>query len=73
MTWAVPRWSPRPRRARRCWRARSGCGLRAVGVNFRDVLIGLGMVADGRVLGMEGAGVVLEAGPGVSGLAPGRR
>ena len=44
-------------------------GLRAVGVNFRDVLAGLGMVADGRVLGMEGAGVVLEAGPGASGLA----
>ncbi|MFG2833045.1 SDR family NAD(P)-dependent oxidoreductase, partial [Streptomyces sp. NPDC048434] len=47
-------------------------GLRAVGVNFHDVLAGLGMVVDGRVLGMEGAGVVLETGPGVSGLTVGQ-
>nr|WP_275883819.1 type I polyketide synthase [Streptomyces sp. FXJ1.172]WEO93665.1 SDR family NAD(P)-dependent oxidoreductase [Streptomyces sp. FXJ1.172] len=47
-------------------------GLRASGVNFRDVLVGLGMVADGRVLGGEGAGVVLEVGPGVEGLAVGQ-
>ncbi|MEU6201923.1 acyltransferase domain-containing protein, partial [Streptomyces sp. NPDC047061] len=46
-------------------------GLRAAGVNFRDVVAGLGMVADGRVLGGEGAGVVLETGPGVTGLAVG--
>ncbi|WP_435179445.1 SDR family NAD(P)-dependent oxidoreductase, partial [Actinacidiphila sp. bgisy145] len=47
-------------------------GLRAVGLNFHDVLHGLGMVADGRVLGGEGAGVVLEAGPGVDGLVVGQ-
>ncbi|WP_435138130.1 MDR/SDR family oxidoreductase, partial [Actinacidiphila sp. bgisy144] len=47
-------------------------GLRAAGVNFRDVVAGLGMVADGRVLGGEGAGVVLEAGPGVDGLVVGQ-
>ncbi|MBI0318851.1 SDR family NAD(P)-dependent oxidoreductase, partial [Streptomyces javensis] len=47
-------------------------GLRAVGVNFRDVVTGLGMVADGRVLGGEGSGVVLETGPGVTGLAVGQ-
>ncbi|WP_344318175.1 SDR family NAD(P)-dependent oxidoreductase, partial [Streptomyces javensis] len=47
-------------------------GLRAVGVNFRDVVTGLGMVADGRVLGGEGSGVVLEIGPGVDGLSVGQ-
>ncbi|WP_344318333.1 alcohol dehydrogenase catalytic domain-containing protein, partial [Streptomyces javensis] len=47
-------------------------GLRAVGVNFHDVLAGLGMVVDGRVLGMEGSGVVLETGPGVTGLSVGQ-
>ncbi|MBI0316343.1 type I polyketide synthase [Streptomyces javensis] len=47
-------------------------GLRAVGVNFRDVVAGLGMVADNRGLGGEGAGVVLEIGPGVTGLTAGQ-
>ncbi|KUM87808.1 hypothetical protein AQI88_40485 [Streptomyces cellostaticus] len=47
-------------------------GLRAAGVNFRDVVAGLGMVSDGRVLGGEGAGVVLETGPGVTGLTVGQ-
>ncbi|WP_346168589.1 alcohol dehydrogenase catalytic domain-containing protein, partial [Streptomyces javensis] len=47
-------------------------GLRAVGVNFRDVVAGLGMVSDGRVLGGEGSGVVLEIGPGVDGLSVGQ-
>ncbi|QUR68818.1 SDR family NAD(P)-dependent oxidoreductase [Mycobacterium spongiae] len=51
--------------------------LRAAGVNFRDVVLSLGLlppeqtVASGRVLGCEGAGVVVEVGPGVSGLAVG--
>ncbi|MEU3522239.1 polyketide synthase dehydratase domain-containing protein, partial [Streptomyces sp. NPDC006654] len=48
-------------------------GLRAVGVNFRDVVTGLGMVADVRGLGGEGSGVVLETGPGVTGLTVGQR
>ncbi|MFI2190967.1 SDR family NAD(P)-dependent oxidoreductase, partial [Streptomyces sioyaensis] len=47
-------------------------GLRAAGVNFHDVVGGLGMVVDGRVLGAEGAGVVLETGPGVTGLTVGQ-
>ncbi|WP_198549196.1 type I polyketide synthase, partial [Streptomyces sp. PRh5] len=47
-------------------------GLRAAGVNFRDVMTGLGMVADNRGLGGEGAGIVLETGPGVDGLTVGQ-
>jgi polyketide synthase 7 len=43
----------------------------AVGVNFRDVLVALGMYPGGGELGAEGAGVVVEVGPGVSGLAVG--
>ncbi|WP_159058958.1 type I polyketide synthase, partial [Streptomyces caeruleatus] len=48
--------------------------VRAAGVNFRDVLVALGVVsADALGLGGEGAGVVTEVGPGVSGLMPGDR
>ncbi|MEU1844078.1 type I polyketide synthase [Micromonospora sediminicola] len=48
--------------------------VRAAGVNFRDVLIALGMYPDASaVMGSEGAGVVLEVGPGVTGLVPGDR
>ncbi|KZS62298.1 type I polyketide synthase [Mycobacterium ostraviense] len=43
----------------------------AVGVNFRDVLVALGMYPGGGELGIEGAGVVVEVGPGVSGVAVG--
>jgi acyl transferase domain-containing protein/NADPH:quinone reductase-like Zn-dependent oxidoreductase/NADP-dependent 3-hydroxy acid dehydrogenase YdfG/acyl carrier protein len=43
----------------------------AVGVNFRDVLVALGMYPGGGELGAEGAGVVVELGPGVEGLAVG--
>ena len=43
----------------------------AVGVNFRDVLVALGMYPGGGELGAEGAGVVLEVGPGVTGLGVG--
>ncbi len=43
----------------------------AVGVNFRDVLVALGMYPGGGELGVEGAGVVVEVGPGVSDLAVG--
>ena len=49
-------------------------GIRAAGVNFRDVLNVLGMYpGEAGQLGLEGAGVVLEAGAGVHGLAPGDR
>ncbi|BBY20823.1 polyketide synthase [Mycobacterium stomatepiae] len=43
----------------------------AVGVNFRDVLVALGMYPGGGELGVEGAGIVLEVGPGVAGLCVG--
>ncbi|MGV9856085.1 SDR family NAD(P)-dependent oxidoreductase, partial [Streptomyces sp. NPDC003442] len=48
--------------------------VRATGVNFRDVLKGLDMLpADSRQPGGEGAGVVVEVGPEVTGLVPGMR
>ncbi|HEY3468010.1 MAG TPA: SDR family NAD(P)-dependent oxidoreductase, partial [Amycolatopsis sp.] len=46
--------------------------VRAAGVNFRDVLIGLGMYPDpDAVLGSEAAGVVVEVGPGVEAVRVG--
>jgi 4-hydroxyphenylalkanoate synthase len=45
--------------------------VRAVGVNFRDVVMALGMYPGPAELGGEGAGVVVEVGPGVSGVAVG--
>ena len=48
-------------------------GVRAAGVNFRDVLITLGMYPGEASVGGEGAGVVLEVGPGVIDLAVGDR
>jgi acyl transferase domain-containing protein/NADPH:quinone reductase-like Zn-dependent oxidoreductase/acyl carrier protein len=48
-------------------------GIRAAGLNFRDVLIALGMYPGEAPLGSEAAGVVLEVGPGVTDLAPGER
>ncbi|WNV87567.1 type I polyketide synthase [Umezawaea sp. Da 62-37] len=54
--------------------------LRAAGLNFRDVLLALGVIppsvdpdATSTGQGGEGAGVVLETGPGVTGLRPGDR
>ncbi|MGN6337704.1 SDR family NAD(P)-dependent oxidoreductase [Mycobacterium sp.] len=43
----------------------------AVGVNFRDVLVALGMYPGGGQLGAEGSGMVVEVGPDVTGLAVG--
>jgi 4-hydroxyphenylalkanoate synthase len=44
----------------------------AVGVNFRDVVAALGMYpGQAPVLGAEGAGVVIETGPDVAGVAVG--
>jgi acyl transferase domain-containing protein/D-arabinose 1-dehydrogenase-like Zn-dependent alcohol dehydrogenase/NADP-dependent 3-hydroxy acid dehydrogenase YdfG/acyl carrier protein len=44
----------------------------AVGVNFRDVLVALGVYPGANlVLGGEGAGVITEVGPDVTGLAIG--
>ncbi|PWW60495.1 acyl transferase domain-containing protein, partial [Actinokineospora spheciospongiae] len=48
-------------------------GVRAAGMNFRDPLIALGEYPGYDLLGSEGAGVVLEVGPGVDDLAPGDR
>ncbi|MEU3860744.1 SDR family NAD(P)-dependent oxidoreductase [Streptomyces sp. NPDC028722] len=47
--------------------------VRAAGMNFRDVLIALDMYPGRAAIGGEGAGVVLETGPGVTALAPGDR
>ncbi|MFH8979136.1 SDR family NAD(P)-dependent oxidoreductase, partial [Streptomyces sp. NPDC017890] len=48
--------------------------VHAAGVNFRDVLLALGMYPDKTgLLGSEAAGVVLETGPGVDGVVPGDR
>ena len=43
----------------------------AAGVNFRDVLVALGMYPGAADLGAEGAGIVTEVGPGVTELAVG--
>ncbi|MFF2331894.1 SDR family NAD(P)-dependent oxidoreductase [Streptomyces sp. NPDC058103] len=47
--------------------------LHTAGLNFRDVVVALGMVDDPRPVGGEGAGVVLEVGPDVTRLRPGQR
>ncbi|WP_158263025.1 type I polyketide synthase [Amycolatopsis sp. CA-128772] len=47
--------------------------VRAAGLNFRDVLITLGMYPGQALMGGEAAGVVLEAGERVRGLAAGDR
>ena len=48
-------------------------GVRAAGLNFRDVFVSLGFMPGESAIGSEGAGVVLEVGEGVSDLAPGDR
>ena len=49
-------------------------GVRCTGVNFRDVLIALGLYPDpGADVGCEGSGVVLEIAEDVVGVAPGDR
>lgn len=48
--------------------------VRSVGLNFKEVLLALGMLPmpeDGLSLGLECAGVVTEVGPDVIGLEPG--
>jgi acyl transferase domain-containing protein/NADPH:quinone reductase-like Zn-dependent oxidoreductase/acyl carrier protein len=48
-------------------------GMRTGGLNFRDVLISLGMYPGAASVGIEGAGVAVEVGPGVEGIAIGDR
>ncbi|MDT8912319.1 SDR family NAD(P)-dependent oxidoreductase [Amycolatopsis sp. PS_44_ISF1] len=48
-------------------------GIRAAGLNFKDVVVALDLVPGLSGLGGEVAGVVLETGPGVPGLAAGDR
>ena len=45
--------------------------LRAIAANFRDVMITLGMFTHDALLGGEGAGAVVEVGPGVTEFAVG--
>ncbi|OBA78320.1 polyketide synthase [Mycobacterium sp. 1164966.3] len=45
--------------------------LRAIAANFRDIMITLGMFTHDGLLGGEGAGVVVEVGPGVTEFAVG--
>ncbi|MGW1642107.1 SDR family NAD(P)-dependent oxidoreductase [Streptomyces lavendulae] len=45
--------------------------VRAAGLNFRDVMIALGMYPGLARMGNEGAGIVTEVGPGVTGIAVG--
>ena len=47
--------------------------MRAAGLNFRDVLIALGVYPGEAAIGGEGAGVVVEVGPEVGDLSPGDR
>ncbi|MFJ2816607.1 SDR family NAD(P)-dependent oxidoreductase [Streptomyces sp. NPDC087294] len=47
--------------------------MRAAGMNFRDVLGTLGAYPGDAVIGIEGAGVVVETGDEVTGIAPGDR
>ncbi|MFI6937453.1 SDR family NAD(P)-dependent oxidoreductase [Streptomyces sp. NPDC050287] len=47
--------------------------VRAAGLNFRDVLIALGQYPGQAPIASEGAGYVVEVGPGVTGLTPGDR
>ncbi len=48
-------------------------GVRAAGLNFRDVLLALGMYPGTAPMGSEAAGVLTEVGPEVLDFAPGDR
>ncbi|MFE7562077.1 SDR family NAD(P)-dependent oxidoreductase, partial [Kitasatospora sp. NPDC057500] len=70
---------PRPELMEPLGPGRVRIAVRAAGLNFRDVLIALGVYPGEALMGGEGAGVVLEAGPDtrfrpgdrVMGLVPG--
>lgn len=65
--------APAPEMAKPLAQGEVRVGVRAGGLNFRDVLIALGMYPGEAEIGGEGAGIVLELGPGVEGLAVGDR
>ncbi|MFT2018189.1 type I polyketide synthase [Streptomyces sp. 796.1] len=66
---------PRPEVAEPLAPGQVRIAVRAAGMNFRDVLIALGMYPGEATpfLGDEAAGTVLDVGPGVTDLAPGDR
>ncbi|WP_173476367.1 type I polyketide synthase, partial [Streptomyces sp. 150FB] len=65
---------PAPEAARELGAGQVRIAVRAAGVNFRDVLTSLGMYpGPAAPLGQEGAGVITEVGPDVSGFAVGDR
>ncbi|MGW4179123.1 type I polyketide synthase [Streptomyces rubiginosohelvolus] len=45
--------------------------VRAAGLNFRDIAVGLGLVASEKTMGSEGSGVVVETGADVTRFAAG--
>ncbi|KNB53237.1 hypothetical protein AC230_07270 [Streptomyces caatingaensis] len=65
--------TPYPEAAAALAPGRVRVAVRAAGLNFRDVVMALGMVPDRRALGGEIAGVVTEVAPDVDGFAPGDR
>ncbi|KAH0539026.1 putative secondary metabolism biosynthetic enzyme [Glutinoglossum americanum] len=68
-------WERRPRKALKDDEVE--VDIRAVGLNFKDVLIAMGIiegpVIEGKGLGCEGAGVIRRVGPAVRHLKPGDR
>ncbi|WUI01420.1 SDR family NAD(P)-dependent oxidoreductase [Spirillospora sp. NBC_00431] len=67
------RFTPGPAAAEPLGPGQVRVAVRAVGMNFRDVLVTLGLVPGQVGLGGEGAGVVTEVGPDVTGLTVGDR
>ena len=67
------RWAPAAERDRALGAGEVRVGLHAAGLNFRDVMVALGMYPGGGTIGIEGAGVVLEVGAEVSDLEVGDR
>ncbi|MEO6091062.1 MAG: SDR family NAD(P)-dependent oxidoreductase, partial [Umezawaea sp.] len=65
--------APAPDALEPLWEGQIRVGVHAAGLNFRDVMIALGMYPGAATMGGEGAGVVLELGPGVSSVAVGDR
>ncbi len=64
---------PSPEAARPLEAGEVRIAMHAAGLNFRDALIALGLYPEEASLGGEGAGVVVEVGPGVENLDPGDR